>query len=895
MNGTSWLLGAGYPWRSGDPAAERPGGRRSRVVANQNDGMSLATLPDGPLGLTSAEDSLGRLTLPRGVAVDGDTVLVLSTDGARIYRYDSIRVTLVPLPEIGAEGLDPDPPDAAFTEPRRFRGAANIAATGGVLYVADRAARRVQVFDLATLALLWIHTGFDDPADVAAAEQGVYIMDRGAGRVYRSAPSGESPTVVVDLPPARDEQARREQQARRQHWDRIAVDRDGRIYLRYRTPQTAQLDVFAVSARGPATQPSEQFTDTQEVRDRFAAPVVHVDGLGGVLPDQLLDPCGLRQRWDPPLRWWSAGDRLYVIDSRSRVVRVHLPDGRLRHRFGPYGADGVGVPLDAPAIWSPVDLVALEGCVLVLDERYQTVYGHAAGAEVLRKWFSAPPDFERRWRRIAHDGSGCLLLWDGVNQLVDRVDQRGQVLDQIPARAARQHFTTETAPPQPADHCAPVRLTRDGAVPRPEKESPQWPRPTFERSGVWTSQWLDSDLYNCQWHVIELSVAALPPGSRVTVRTRTSAEPQSDAEVLATIDSAGAAGSWRTTPTLAGAAQPDEAESKPRTVDVLVPSGPGQFVQLQIELDGDGIRTPIVSSLRLRFPRESLLQYLPAIYSQPEAQREFLDRFLAIMQTTWAGIEREVDTFERFLDPDSVPPEAMAYLAGWLDLRLEGTWSAEQNRRLLQAMPKLRATWGTLDGLRAWLRVYLANLGGASPEQLEQAGIPGIVESFVERRRLLLNRRDVAVLGVAEGLWSPSVERRFQVGVFDREGEVELVSPGDPELDVFHHYAHSFRVYVPAAWVRTPDDEALIRRAIEMQKPAHTTYELVLVEPRFRIGEQSTIDLDTVIGGPLPGPLVCPTVDDAPSRPAYQRLGYDTTLGGPRGHQTAGGVERTLV
>src|SRR5205823_12971248 len=127
----------------------------------------------------------------------------------------------------------------------------------------------------------------------------------------------------------------------------------------------------------------------------------------------------------------------------------------------------------------------------------------------------------------------------------------------------------------------------------------------------------------------------------------------------------GALGSWDDTVAVTGLAQPDESDARPRDEDMLVPSGPGQYIQLQIELSGDGIRTPVIGQLRIRFPRESLLQYLPAIYSQPDDQREFLDRFLSIMQTTWSRIERQVDTFERYLDPDSVPPEAMAYLASW--------------------------------------------------------------------------------------------------------------------------------------------------------------------------------------------------------------------------------------
>src|SRR6201999_4483831 len=152
------------------------------------------------------------------------------------------------------------------------------------------------------------------------------------------------------------------------------------------------------------------------------------------------------------------------------------------------------------------------------------------------------------------------------------------------------------------------------------------------------------------------------------------------------------------------------------------------------------------------YPRESLLQYLPAIYSAPPEQRDFLDRFLSIMQTTWSGIEREVETFDRYVDPAAVPPEAMAYLAGWLDVHLEGSWKPEQNRRLLEAMPGMRGKWGTLDGMRRWVRAYLSALSGLEEHFLDELGVPGIVERFVERRRLRLNDGSAELCASGE-LW----------------------------------------------------------------------------------------------------------------------------------------------
>ena len=80
-----------------------------------------------------------------------------------------------------------------------------------------------------------------------------------------------------------------------------------------------------------------------------------------------------------------------------------------------------------------------------------------------------------------------------------------------------------------------------------------------------------------------------------------------------------------------------------------------------------------------------------------------------------------------------------------------------------------------------------------------------------------------------------------------------------------------------------------MRRALDEEKPAHTLDDLCLIEPRFQLGLQSTIGLDTIIGEYPVARLACPVrtagagmEDDAdpPSRQLRNRLGYDTILGG---------------
>lgn len=845
MIGTSWLLGGGNPWRTADP----DGG--GDIVANAQTGLALASLADGPLGLGSPDGSLGQLTLPRGIAVDGAALFVLAEDGAGVYRYDALHQSLAPLPHIGSQ--DGAPADA----PRHFRHASAIAARGGALYVADPHARRVQVFDQRTLALLHLHTGLADPADLAAGTGGVYILERGTGRVLRATPGGDRLAVVVDpgagaTPPP----------------DRIAVDDAGRVYLRRQRAGGFELAVFDIPGAAPATSARAVITDPGAVRDRFTAPLVTMDADGVLTVDpHLLDPCGLRTPLADGVPRWRVEGLLYVADPARRDLRVLFDDGRLRHQFGPFDASGQQVPADAETAWAPADIVALDGAAVILDSRNGRVYAHRTGDAALQCLFTAPADDDQPWQRIAADAGGCLLLWDGSAAMAARFTRRGEARGMVALRSVRALFAR---PPAAQPEWPGVLLTRRGALPRPAQPRPAWPRMRYRQHGTWTSAWLDSEQHDCHWHVIELALAALPPGAVVRLRSRTSNE------VLAAAP--GLPASWDTLPALVAPGQPAPGQAPGASIDYLVQSAPGRYLQLQVDLAGNGEDTAVIGQLRVRFPRESLLDYLPALYAAAPEQQAFLDGFLSIVQTTWAHIEREVDTFERYVDPDAVPDAALPWLAAWLDVRLEGTWTPAQNRRLLQAMPGLRRRWGTVDGLRGWVRVYLANLANIDEHVLEQLAVPAIVERFVERRRLLLGDAS-ATLGSAQGLWSPAVERRFQVGVYERLGDIELVSTGDPQTDALRHDAHAFRVLVPAQLVRSPADEAMLRRAIAAQKPAHTTCELVLLEPRLRIGVQSTIALDTIIGMPAAGPLPCPARADAPSRPPYQRLGYDLLLG----------------
>jgi hypothetical protein len=430
--------------------------------------------------------------------------------------------------------------------------------------------------------------------------------------------------------------------------------------------------------------------------------------------------------------------------------------------------------------------------------------------------------------------------------------------------------------------------------------------PIYVRGGHWISSRLDSQLARCRWHRVELSLTQLPPGTAVAVYTFTDEVRRNEDEIASLLIE-----DWDLAYRLAPPPQRDPTESEQadsNSPDFLVSSRDGRFLWLRIELTGDGYGTPAIDSIRVHYPRQSYLEDLPAVYSAEDGSRRFLERFLTVFQTEWDGLEQQVDRVHSLFDPRTVPQSAADYLAGWLGATVDPDWSLEQKRRLLTAIPQIDnarpdesseargngtaaepashcepisdrmfSRRGTLSGLRRYLQTYVHNLANVEPS--EQDPFPIVIEGFRERRYLELSQTGAAQLGAAAPLWSRSVVGRLQLDVHARVGEVRLVSEGDPQRDYFRQFAHRFRVFLPAAWVRTRGEENLVKQALDDEKPAETQYELHLVQPGFQLGVQSTLGVDTLLGGSGETTLGCP---DDPDRPQSllprPRLGEDTVL-----------------
>lgn len=379
---------------------------------------------------------------------------------------------------------------------------------------------------------------------------------------------------------------------------------------------------------------------------------------------------------------------------------------------------------------------------------------------------------------------------------------------------------------------------------------PAAPALRYTSSGSWISGVLDSRYNNCQWDRIAV-YGELPKGSRARLYTYT-AEQTLDENDIKLLDDA----QWVRCVELNSASKLADGEG-----DGPIRSVQGRFLWLKIVLEGDSNVTPRIAAVHADYPRISLRRYLPAVFGAESLSADFTDRLLAVFDRGLRHIERQIDEQARLFDADSAPHDKgrdfLSWLASWIGVRFFQGWTTRQKREFLKQAPLIFARRGTREGLVQQLLWYLGiaeldtatHKGGcaacsdAEPPRWKHPQM--VLEHFRLRRWMFLGR---GRLSEEANLWGEQLLARSRLDSYAVNGVTRLDNVKDALRDPFHFYAHQFSVFVPASCVRSEVKARAIKELVEREKPAHTRASIVFVQPRFRIGIQSMIGFDSVVG-----------------------------------------------
>lgn len=382
---------------------------------------------------------------------------------------------------------------------------------------------------------------------------------------------------------------------------------------------------------------------------------------------------------------------------------------------------------------------------------------------------------------------------------------------------------------------------------------------SYLKAGSYFSEALDSELYRCQWHRVILR-GEIPPGTGVVVFTYTAEAELTKDQVINLGDQ------WDT--------NQRATEVTNGEWDCLVRSGGGRFLWLRMEFFGNGKATPRIDSVEIEFPRISLRRYLPAVFGEEPTSADFTDRFLSLFDTTLRSVEIKLDKQARFYDPLSAPAERdprtgidfLSWLGSWIGVLLDRQWPESKRRQFLKQAGKLFDLRGTREGLWRELVLFLnmgqnncccahqprdrcspkpTNCGPAAPDACVWQPPPLILEHFKLRRWLFLGSGRIGDQAV---LWGKRIVNRSQLNSGAQVERTQLTTPREPPLDPFHYYAHKFTVFVPGCYRKSEPHRRALENLLRDGRPASTLAQIEYVEPRFRVGFQSMIGFDSVVG-----------------------------------------------
>lgn len=262
----------------------------------------------------------------------------------------------------------------------------------------------------------------------------------------------------------------------------------------------------------------------------------------------------------------------------------------------------------------------------------------------------------------------------------------------------------------------------------------------------------------------------------------------------------------------------------PNPEDALLSDATGRYLWVKVALIGTPSAAPRVNSLRAYFPRQSYLRYLPAVYQEDVRSAAFLEQYLSLFESVFTDVEEEITAATRYLDPDGVPGEALSWLAGWLALSPDETWSTAAERELVRRAHELFKQRGTREGLRGLLSIYLG----------DRATRPPAWQWALDRQRTAIDERE------ATGDLTPEAADRLRTRL-DRTvflwEETDLDCIEDPDVRAtYERLLPCPQCFAVLLWPSLSDDAVReAQRIIDSTRPAHAVGRGIRLQPWVRL------------------------------------------------------------
>ncbi len=233
--------------------------------------------------------------------------------------------------------------------------------------------------------------------------------------------------------------------------------------------------------------------------------------------------------------------------------------------------------------------------------------------------------------------------------------------------------------------------------------------------------------------------------------------------------------------------------------DILLHEVKGRYLWLRIRLTAQGGLQPRIRKMKIIFPKNTCLEYLPDVYQEDRASASFVERYLGMFQSLYQDMTKQIWDFPAYLDPETASGPFLKWLASWLSIEDSYLWNEIQLRWLICHGMELYRKRGTVDCMQQMVKLYTGKT-------------PYIVEYF--QLEPYLNRP-----GYAERLMELYGKNRYMFTVIvDMNGQIT------------NHEYH------------------VLTRIVEQAKPAHMDCSIIVLEPYIFLDKHSYMGINSVLG-----------------------------------------------
>lgn len=210
--------------------------------------------------------------------------------------------------------------------------------------------------------------------------------------------------------------------------------------------------------------------------------------------------------------------------------------------------------------------------------------------------------------------------------------------------------------------------------------------------------------------------------------------------------------------------------------------------------------TPVIERVRIYYPKQSLLDYLPEVYQNSD-ESDFLHRYLSIYRSVLTDLEEQIDLSPMHLVSELGTKSDIWWLAQTLGLESPEIWSEDELRARVAKAIELSGLRGTKKGIEE-ISQFITNLN-----------------CFIIEQHDLGRKKADSYLNQ----------------LYDK---------------LYGNHPNDFTILVPEDGLSSERTYNQMKKALDSVKPAFSTARLISLQPYMRLDQHAYLGINSTINKP---------------------------------------------